>query len=64
MKRTEKDRLSAWLNAGMPADPKSLDEFEISLTDVRRLEKRLMKVLLERQVERTQMVFADHRTLQ
>lgn len=57
------ERLDAWVQAGMSED--DVDKFGITLKDVRRLEKRVMKAIAAKMLQRPDVVtFAEHRTLQ
>jgi hypothetical protein len=63
MKR--EDNIKAWMEQGMPDDYESLERFGITVKDIKRLEKRVMKAVANKKLEDpTKMVFAEHRTLQ
>jgi ClpP class serine protease len=62
---SRKDRLEAWLAAGMPDDIEELEKFGIKDKDIKTLEKRVMAAVHRKMTEREGVfTFAEHRTLQ
>jgi hypothetical protein len=62
---SRKDRLEAWMKAGMPDDIDELEKFGITTKDVKKLEKRVMAAVARKMTERPDVfTFAEHRTLQ
>lgn len=61
----QKKRLKLWLDAGMPADQKSLDKYGITMQDIKELEQRVMDAIHSNiYATRPDLVFADHETIQ
>lgn len=59
------DRLTMWVEAGMPTDDETLDAFGITEADILELQQRVMDAVAAKMfAARTSLVFDNHDTLQ
>jgi hypothetical protein len=59
------DRLDKWLNAGMPDDDKSLEKFNISYKDIKKLNERILDAIVDKMsLDPSKITFSAHSTLQ
>lgn len=61
----KRERREAWLKAGMPDDIDELEKLGITFKDVKAIEKRVMRVVAEKMLQREDVTtFGEHRTIQ